>query len=63
MRDHERSSGRAKIKLLRHENDPHNKIHTSMIYFRTAGITPEAPFVGEVTILPPEALTSLTAIA
>jgi hypothetical protein len=36
---------------------------TSTIYFRTAGITPAAPFVGEVTILPPEALTSFTAIA
>ena len=36
---------------------------TSTIYFRTAGMTPDAPFVGEVTILPPAALTSFTAIA
>jgi len=36
---------------------------TSIIYFSTAGITPAAPFVGDVTILPPEAFTSLTAIA
>jgi hypothetical protein len=36
---------------------------TSMIYFKTAGMTPAAPLVGEVTIRPPDALTSLTAIA
>lgn len=34
-----------------------------MIYFNTAGITPAAPFVGDVTIRPPLALTSFTAIA
>jgi hypothetical protein len=37
--------------------------HTSMMYFKTAGMTPAAPFVGDVTMRPPAALTSLTAIA
>ncbi len=32
-------------------------------YKRTAGITPEAPFVGEVTIRPIEAFSSFTASA
>jgi hypothetical protein len=36
---------------------------TSRIYFSTPGITPAAPLVGDVTILPPPALTSFTAIA
>jgi len=35
----------------------------SRMYLRTAGMTPAAPFVGEVTMRPPLALTSLTAIA
>ena len=44
-----------------HDSKP--KSLTSIIYFNTAGMTPAAPFVGDVTIRPPEALTSLTAIA
>lgn len=35
-------------------------MRTSTMYFKTAGITPAAPFVGDVTILPPLALTSFT---
>jgi hypothetical protein len=34
-----------------------------MMYFKTAGMTPAAPLVGDVTMRPPAALTSLTAIA
>ena len=34
-----------------------------MMYFNTAGMTPAAPLVGEVTILPPLAFTSLTYVA
>ena len=36
---------------------------TSTMYFKTAGMTPAAPFVGDVTIRPPLAFTSFTAIA
>ena len=35
----------------------------SVMYLRTDGITPQAPAVGATIILPPAALTSLTAIA
>ena len=36
---------------------------TSTMYLSTAGMTPAAPFVGLVTIRPPLAFTSFTAIA
>ena len=42
---------------------PQKRTPTSMMYFKTAGITPAAPLVGEVTMRPPDAFTSLTAIA
>lgn len=40
-----------------------SSLTNSMIYFSTAGITPAAPLVGEVTIRPPDAFTSFTAMA
>jgi hypothetical protein len=51
-----------KLQFSMHDSKPKRQL-TSIIYFNTAGMTPAAPFVGDVTIRPPEALTSLTAIA
>ena len=48
---------------MNHNTGQNGKKGTSRRYFSTAGIIPAAPFVGEVTIRPPDALTSFTAMA